>query len=182
LTSREIADAYEAALPSLRREFDISVDSLKLYIVNAEGHVQRGRKRISLTFEHPGCDTGFVNQVRFMVSGFPNYFEVTYFPGTKAVQVTWTATPAQKLLAHSIAEPYIQKHLGIGLDSLKGYHVKYFSYIHDDQKRVALDYLYRKTFPNPEGVSGIMGGYPSYFSITIDVKSKRVVQLYASTY
>mgnify|MGYP003591469705 CR=1 FL=1 len=49
----------------------------------------------------------------------------------------------------------------------------------DNRKAILLSYFDKQEFPHQDDIGGMMGGFPHYFTVTIDWDSKSVVEHYA---
>jgi hypothetical protein len=94
---------------------------------------------------------------------------------------SWEPTTKQVLRAEEIAKLYANEHLRVSKDKLIEMKVKHYGWYKEERKILHLQFYDPVHFPDWENMVGVRGGFPSYFTIEIDISNWDVVDYYAST-
>ncbi len=92
----------------------------------------------------------------------------------------WEPTSVQTLKAEEIAQRYAIDELGISETQLSRMKTEMTSWKKDGTSLIYMQFFDPIHFPNWENIAGVRGGFPAYFTISIDVESGCVIDHYAS--
>jgi hypothetical protein len=92
----------------------------------------------------------------------------------------WSPTEAQITQAKAIAEPFIASRLRITAEEQRRRVVKAYGFTDDGKRVLHLEYFDPTVFPSEEVRGPMMGGFPAYFTISVDSERWVVIDHYAS--
>jgi len=93
----------------------------------------------------------------------------------------WDPTEEQLSLAEEIARKYALTELGLKEENLNHMKIQSRSWCIEGQEVVTFQFYDPEHFPDWENMAGVMGGFPYYFTITVDTNKGVVIKHYAST-
>ncbi len=93
----------------------------------------------------------------------------------------WQPTPEEVAGARKLAETFVTEHLDVARDELQMRKVSAFGMVRDGDRLIVLEFFDPQHFPDWEEIAGVLGGFPWYFSVTVDLSRGEVVHHYAST-
>ena len=91
----------------------------------------------------------------------------------------WEPLPEQIEKAEVVAQKFAETELKVPKDILERVKYSAYGFYRDGRKIVYMEFFDPKFFPNWEDQAGVLGGFPHYYSISIDSKKMKVVDSYA---
>jgi len=93
----------------------------------------------------------------------------------------WEPTAQEKSRAEQISRAYALSDLGLTTLQLKGMVAQFTSWFENDSPIIYVQFFdptYRR--PSPDLYEDMLGGFPTYFTVSVNAKSWTVVDHYAS--
>jgi hypothetical protein len=99
---------------------------------------------------------------------------------TEADDGLWNPSTKQIEEAKIVALKYAEKELEVPKDILKRVKCSAYGFYKNGNKIIYMEFHDPQFFPNWENMAGVLGGFPHYYTISIDSKKIKVVDSYAS--
>jgi len=91
----------------------------------------------------------------------------------------WTPTQKQISKAKEIASKYAVEKLKVSSKQMERMKFNADGWLEDDRKILYLQFFDPESYPDWEDIAGMLGGFPSYFTISVDILNWTVVDHYA---
>jgi len=94
--------------------------------------------------------------------------------------LSWEPDARQASSAVSSAAEYAEERLAVNKSKLADMETKTAGMFRNGRRVIHVEFYDPATFPDWERTAGVLGGFPNYFTVTVDAESQQVVRHYAS--